>query len=685
MQNEIVLGDKSDLITRFGEQKQWVLWKLETVEDGKTTKRPYQRNATLASSTDPATWCTYEEARAVAHNFTGIGFVFPLDMTVVGIDFDHCLKDGEIVYEPFKTVFDSLNTFSEVSPSGDGLHSFVMMTEPMQLEAHSHKFEGAYKIEAYAGKRFFTVTEQPYGNAPLMRTVTPTELSTILSGVGYPWKEKAPQLPTTTQTQSISIDDTDLLEKMFSAKNGPQVRALYDGDVSGYGNDDSSADMALCAHLAFWTQKDEAQMERIWLGSHLGKREKTQDRGDYRTRTIRKATEGTSEVYQPRSDSVVHTPHTEGIEPEPKKNKFQLWSSGQILTHDFGEESWVVESLIPKQGMTALSGNPGDFKTWISIHIALCVARGIPVLDKFPVTQGAVLIIDEEDSLRHIQKRLNALGAKDTDQIYYLSQGGIRVDDKEESDAILKIVQEHHIRLLILDSLVRVHGQDENDAKSMAKVFAMLQKILKADASILFTHHHRKQQGFGSSNLGQMMRGSSDILAAVDSHLMLEKKRDEPDRLILKHSKSRQAEALEPSEIRILKENVGEDGKPCPSGFEYAGGYDEKKKKAEEVAMAVVTILSEGMKSRAEIHEMLKEEFGKSAIDEGIKHAERTETIELVPKSELRKEDTRKAFYRLPTTSNEPSGELPASLPLYTDRKQEDAGSGENNGMGIEF
>lgn len=356
--------------------------------------------------------------------------------------------------------------------------------------------------------------------------------------------------------------------------------------------------------------------------------------------------------------------------PQPR-----LWAIGEILTHDFGVEEWLVESLIPKQGMTALSGNPGDFKTWITIHIALCLSRNAHVFGKFKVTQGNVLIIDEEDNLRHLKKRLKLLGARDTDTIYYLSQNGIKVDEEKERDAILAIVKEKSIKLLILDSLVRVHGQDENDAKSMAKVFSSLQKILTAGASILFTHHHRKQQGFVASNPGQMMRGSSDILAAVDSHIMLEKKRDEPDRLILKQPKSRQAEALEACEIQILKESFDENGKACPSGFEYAGGHDEKKKKAEEVSATVTLVLADGMKSRTEIHEALSDEFGKTAIDDGIKLAEETESIERVPKTELPKSDNRKAYYRLPGTGNPADGEneLPASLPYIEPGKQEDA------------
>jgi len=266
-----------------------------------------------------------------------------------------------------------------------------------------------------------------------------------------------------------------------------------------------------------------------------------------------------------------------------EKSKPQLWTVGDILKHDFGEQQWIVDSLISKQGIAALSGNPGDYKTWVTIHIALCVSRNLPVFGKFETTQGAVLMIDEEDHLRVLKERLKSLGVNEKDGIHYFSQSGIQVDDESAREMIIEIIKDKNIKLVILDSLVRVHSQKENDAGEMATVFRGLQEIIKAGASVLFTHHHRKQLGFGSNNNpGQSMRGSSDILAAVDSHVTIEKDRDEDDRLIIRQTKLRQAEALKPFQISILK---GENG---PSGFGYVGLHDEKKKKAAEVAEAIV-------------------------------------------------------------------------------------------------
>ena len=45
---------------------------------------------------------------------------------IVGIDIDHCIDPGTgIIDDKAKKIVDRLNSYSEISPSGQGLHIFV--------------------------------------------------------------------------------------------------------------------------------------------------------------------------------------------------------------------------------------------------------------------------------------------------------------------------------------------------------------------------------------------------------------------------------------------------------------------------------------------------------------------------------------------------------------------------------
>src|SRR5262245_47772645 len=78
--------------TELTERPQWVLWRY-TFAKGKWTKPPYNaRTGRLASSTNRATWCTFDEDLAAyqAGGWDGMGYVPARDDPFVAGDLDRC-------------------------------------------------------------------------------------------------------------------------------------------------------------------------------------------------------------------------------------------------------------------------------------------------------------------------------------------------------------------------------------------------------------------------------------------------------------------------------------------------------------------------------------------------------------------------------------------------------------------
>lgn len=299
----------SPLIERYGEEKRWVNWKL-IERDGKKTKIPYVTKTKAASSTDPATWRNYEAVSIAAdngsNNFNGVGIVLH-DSTLLCIDIDHVVMDGKIYSPVAEKILDLLkkaNSFTEISQSGTGIHIFLELESGFTPLVNKKA-----PFEIYTTGRYIATTDNSYDKKPKkLRKVAEAELLEILATIGYPWdtgaKVEVPNDTASSATVASSftseqepLTDDDLLEKMFKSKNGDEVKKLYDGNVTEYESDVSKADMALLAHLAFWTRKDPTQMERVWLASPLGNREKTQKREDYRKRSIRNAISNCKDIY----------------------------------------------------------------------------------------------------------------------------------------------------------------------------------------------------------------------------------------------------------------------------------------------------------------------------------------------------------------------------------------------------
>lgn len=279
----------------------WLLWKKE-IRNDRPTKVPYQTLTKFASSTDPATWSTFNSLKEKYFKDSdttgekGIGIVFEDTANIIGIDFDHCIVDG-VLHPDVATFVKLANTYTECSPSGTGLHLLFQKTSKIELLANKHHFD-TYAIEIYTTGRYFTFTENEHELSKPLRQITPDALSDLLTTLGYPWKKIEPVYQPTTPAE-FSFTDDELLDKMFNSKNGAKVKKLWEGDLSEYNQDNSSADHALCMYLAFWTGKNAQQIEQLWLNSPLGQRKKTQERDDYRQRTIQNAIAATNEVYTP--------------------------------------------------------------------------------------------------------------------------------------------------------------------------------------------------------------------------------------------------------------------------------------------------------------------------------------------------------------------------------------------------
>lgn len=276
------------LIEKFGMDKRWVNFKFELNKDGKKTKVPYSpitnRKAATTKETD---WGTFNQT-----NQKQYGIIFKPDKKLLGIDIDHCLEDKEIVHIEKDNIIKLLkeaNTYTEVSPSGTGLHLFLSITESFDLEGSR---DSSFPYEFYNHGRYFTVTQVPFNEEKEVRIITPEEAISILKITGYPWN-KVEKTVIIKQQAPLDLDDQTVLEKMFNSKNGEKLRSLY----NYIGEDTSAKDMAFLSSLAFWTGRNSIQMERIWMSSLIGSRKKTQDRKDYRDRTINKAITDCKEIY----------------------------------------------------------------------------------------------------------------------------------------------------------------------------------------------------------------------------------------------------------------------------------------------------------------------------------------------------------------------------------------------------
>lgn len=343
---------------------QWVGFFRTPAKDGKTTKKPVNvRTLYGASSTNPETWGTFEQAvNAIGKTakvgesqgkIEGIGFVFA--PPYCGIDLDHVINadTGEINRQALD-IINTMESYTEISPSGTGIH--IIYKGEIHKEWKCKKNSGlgnGSDIEMYQQGRYFTVT----GNRFNDKEIESRERHAELIYKAYMQDEEKPK-PAVQPSKSkpLTMTDKDIMDKAMNSSNGMKFARLFNGDTSDYDNDDSRADMALCSMLAFWCNKDISMMDRIFRQSKL-MREKWDEkhgRDTYGNITMEKAVESCMNTYSPTApkddDFSVNIGNF-----QPKRN-YSLDDTGnaermsdmfhEVIRYNYTDKKWMLYDKI---------------------------------------------------------------------------------------------------------------------------------------------------------------------------------------------------------------------------------------------------------------------------------------------------------------------------------------------------
>lgn len=273
--------EKFELIPKeLKKVKNWVCWCGD-----KLPRNP--KTGGNAQSNNPDTWGTFEQALKACekYKFDGVGFMFA--PPYFGVDLDKCIDDVDFIDE----FVEGLDSYTEYSRSGNGIHIICKGRLPDGRRRNGN-------VEMYQDGRYFICTGNVYGEE-IRKIRDCTELIKPLHAKYLP--ETRPEM---IPREFISVDfsDEEIIKKARNCKTGSLFQLLYSGQWDGLYPSQSEADMAFCNILAFWTQKNEAQMDRIYRESGLfrEKWDRKQSGTTYGNLTLQKACAGCSQVYEPK-------------------------------------------------------------------------------------------------------------------------------------------------------------------------------------------------------------------------------------------------------------------------------------------------------------------------------------------------------------------------------------------------
>jgi primase-polymerase (primpol)-like protein len=267
------------------QRPQWVVWGVV----GEPLKAPFQPNYLARFTTVPAksgvpeTWGTFAAAvdcvnkglaRGIGYEFAGQG--------IYGVDLDHVISDSGVITPEAKAIVEGLASYTEVSPSGHGLHIFVTADN---ANITRHRKLGGF-VEIYTDARYFTVTGKVYQGFDRI-AARPAELQQIHDRYLLP--EPTKQQPIAYSVESAQSAD-DFLQRGLA--KDPVLYACWNGERRR--GDESASDQAFMNKLAYWCNANQTAMLAAFMQSpyFAGKDEAHQKkcrRADYLPNTAKAA------------------------------------------------------------------------------------------------------------------------------------------------------------------------------------------------------------------------------------------------------------------------------------------------------------------------------------------------------------------------------------------------------------
>jgi AAA domain-containing protein/primase/DNA polymerase family protein len=444
---------------------QWAVSVLEGEQ-----KVPRQLSGAHSSISDPTTWDTYENVKGAP---IGIGPALAItkDLGLVAIDLDVAVDEAGAVHPEAQKIVDALQSYTEISHSGRGLHIIARGSKPpvqrpwTKLAVHGWPFA----IEMF-DHHFLTITgNQLPGTPDLVQerqdAVTDVYFDLLKTSIERePVAEVAPRKAQRKNAgplvASPDMVDTLVLKKIAESKQGMKFIKLLAG-LHEYPSA-SEADFALAGVLAFWTQ-DPEQIERIMRTSELA-RPKWDEHPTYLADTITRAVETRSGSYT-------------GVMPVDA-------DLGLMRLSDVAMRAvpWMWGGYIPAGAVTLLVGDAGLGKTLVAFDLAARVTTGKAWPDGLPNLLGLAdaLILSAEDSASYtIRPRIEAAGG-DVSRVHILKADTAMHGISLQND-VLRLeaaINRHGIKFIVIDPLSaympKIDTYRDNEVRSALTPFVAM-------------------------------------------------------------------------------------------------------------------------------------------------------------------------------------------------------------------
>lgn len=492
----------------------WLVWKFEPPPGGgKPRKVPHyanggRRRGVQGSPEDRRQLVTFELARAAAarRGFDGVGFATLDTWGVCAVDFDGCIRDGEVLPDVLAACE---GTYAELSPSGQGVRAFVRGAFGNNKDNDTAQ---PFGVEVFSTAGFVTVTGRalPLVDMLDLRDAVSEPSPALRALCAGRFGGLADSASATGDTPPIGLSEyqireaLDVLPKDLHYDDWLRVGMAIHHETSGDG-------------FHIWDEWS-ATSHKYTDTAYCKQRWDSFGRGGQRPVTahalVKLANEHGAHIdlnANAADDFDVLPAEPAGA---PEALRFRVMTTDEFLQRP--RPTWIVKGLVPKADVMMLFGEPGAGKSFVALDIFGAVARGVPW--RGLKTQQMRVVFIAAEGVGGFRNRVEAY------ELHHQAKAGVGVIDgapnlllPKDADDVAKGIKASFggADIVVIDTLAQTTpGANENAAEDMGKALANCRRIGRAlgGALVVLIHHAGKDTSKGA-------RGWSGLKGAADTEL----------------------------------------------------------------------------------------------------------------------------------------------------------------------
>lgn len=514
----------------------WICWMLEQHEgEDKPRKVPRYANGGIrfgkqGGASDRSKLVTFAAARDAAARLgmAGVGIAMLADWGFTALDFDHCVgPNGELPPEIAEIVS---RTYAEYSPSGQGIRAFV------RGNFGNHKAKTTsldYGFETFASTGFVTLTGNVHPLCDVMGMqdtiaqldkqvgdlcekrfgardgANPFDPDDFMAGLEKPLGLQVGEIEDLLGQLDADMGRDDWI------RVGMALHHECDGDDTGFEmfNDWSELGAKYPGREALETQ---------WASFERRKGERS--RQVTMKSVIKMARDANSEIdlsvlQKATEEEAARADRTTVSTPADYEGKFPIETP--LALASLPPMDWWIKGVLPMADLGVLYGASGSGKSFVTLDLAIKLARGIDWQGR-KTKRARVLYIAAEGGAG-VGKRIDAFCRYHEMALGDIDVGVLRVPpnimDADDIEALVRaIAAAGGFDIIFIDTYAQVTpGANENASEDMGRALSNCSALRKATgAMVILVHHSGKDASKGA-------RGWSGIRAAVDVEMEIAK------------------------------------------------------------------------------------------------------------------------------------------------------------------